>query len=119
MKQRRSVACERGERAGYAVAREGHKPGQRHCIEGPPQRCGTHSSLKRRAHAMPDTSAHLLRNALGRFWAPVPWLLEASIPLAPRTPLPLGFVAGEFPAAVIGIALDLIKFPVIARLRIA
>lgn len=30
-------------------------------------------------NAMPDTSAHPLRNALVKFWAPVPWLLEASI----------------------------------------
>jgi H+-transporting ATPase len=28
---------------------------------------------------MPDTSVHPLRNALSKFWAPVPWLLEASI----------------------------------------
>jgi H+-transporting ATPase len=28
---------------------------------------------------MPDTSVHLLRNAAAKFWAPVPWLLEASI----------------------------------------
>ena len=32
-------------------------------------------------NAMPDTSDHPLRNALGKFWAPVPWLLEASIVL--------------------------------------
>ena len=32
-------------------------------------------------NAMPDTSAHPLRNALAQFWAPVPWLLEASIVL--------------------------------------
>ena len=32
-------------------------------------------------NAMPDTSAHPLRNALAKFWAPVPWLLEASIAL--------------------------------------
>jgi H+-transporting ATPase len=32
-------------------------------------------------NAMPDTSAHPLRNALAKFWAPVPWLLEASIGL--------------------------------------
>jgi len=32
-------------------------------------------------NAMPDTSAHLLRNALDKFWAPVPWMLEASIVL--------------------------------------
>ena len=32
-------------------------------------------------NAMPDTSTHPLRNALTKFWAPVPWLLEASIVL--------------------------------------
>ncbi len=32
-------------------------------------------------NAMPDTSAHAFRNALAKFWAPVPWLLEASIVL--------------------------------------
>ena len=32
-------------------------------------------------NAMPDTAAHPLRNALIKFWAPVPWLLEASIVL--------------------------------------
>jgi len=32
-------------------------------------------------NAMPDTSDHPLRNALMKFWAPVPWLLEASIVL--------------------------------------
>jgi H+-transporting ATPase len=32
-------------------------------------------------NAMPDTSAHALRNALLKFWAPVPWLLEAAIVL--------------------------------------
>jgi H+-transporting ATPase len=30
-------------------------------------------------NAIPDTSAHPLRSALAKFWAPVPWLLEASI----------------------------------------
>jgi H+-transporting ATPase len=30
---------------------------------------------------MPDTSAHPLRDAFAKFWAPVPWLLEASIVL--------------------------------------
>jgi H+-transporting ATPase len=30
---------------------------------------------------MTDTSAHPLRNAVAKFWAPVPWLLEASIVL--------------------------------------
>jgi H+-transporting ATPase len=32
-------------------------------------------------NALPDTSAHPLRNALAKFWAPVPWLLEAAIVL--------------------------------------
>jgi H+-transporting ATPase len=32
-------------------------------------------------NAMPDISAHPLRNAMNKFWAPVPWLLEASIVL--------------------------------------
>ena len=32
-------------------------------------------------NSMPDTSEHPLRNALAKFWAPVPWLLEASIVL--------------------------------------
>jgi len=32
-------------------------------------------------NAMPDTSAHPLRNALAKFWAPVPSLLEASVVL--------------------------------------
>ena len=32
-------------------------------------------------NAMPDTSVHPLRMALGKFWAPVPWMLEAAIVL--------------------------------------
>jgi H+-transporting ATPase len=32
-------------------------------------------------NAMPDTLAHPLRNALAKFWAPVPWLLEVSVVL--------------------------------------
>ena len=31
------------------------------------------------ANAMPDISLHPLRMALGKFWAPVPWMLEAAI----------------------------------------
>src|SRR3984957_4649319 len=30
-------------------------------------------------NAMPDTSAHPIRRALEKFWAPVPWMLEAAI----------------------------------------
>src|SRR5580692_7535716 len=32
-------------------------------------------------NAMPDTSIHPLRVALEKFWAPVPWMLEAAIAL--------------------------------------
>jgi H+-transporting ATPase len=32
-------------------------------------------------NAMPDTGAHPLRMALAKFWAPVPWMLEAAIVL--------------------------------------
>ena len=32
-------------------------------------------------NAMPDTSVHPLRMALEKFWAPVPWMLEAAIAL--------------------------------------
>jgi H+-transporting ATPase len=33
------------------------------------------------ANAMPDTGVHPLRMALEKFWAPVPWMLEAAIVL--------------------------------------
>ena len=43
---------------------------------------------------MPDTSEHPLRMALEKFWAPVPWMLEAAIVLQ--------VVLGEYvPAAII------------------
>src|SRR6202167_2447650 len=32
-------------------------------------------------NSMPDTSAHPIRMALDKFWAPVPWMLEAAIVL--------------------------------------
>src|SRR5271170_872407 len=32
-------------------------------------------------NAMPDTAMHPLRRALAKFWAPVPWMLEAAIVL--------------------------------------
>jgi len=32
-------------------------------------------------NAMPDTSLHPLRRAIAKFWAPVPWMLEAAIVL--------------------------------------
>jgi len=33
------------------------------------------------ANAMPDTALHPMREALEKFWAPVPWMLEAAIVL--------------------------------------
>ena len=32
-------------------------------------------------NAMPDTGVHPLRRALAKFWAPVPWMLEAAVVL--------------------------------------
>ncbi len=32
-------------------------------------------------NAMPDTALHPLRMAIEKFWAPVPWMLEAAIVL--------------------------------------
>ena len=32
-------------------------------------------------NATPDTTMHPLRRALSKFWAPVPWMLEAAIVL--------------------------------------
>ena len=32
-------------------------------------------------NAMPDTGLHPLRRALTKFWAPIPWMLEAAIVL--------------------------------------
>jgi hypothetical protein len=32
-------------------------------------------------NAMPDTALHPLRRAVHKFWAPVPWMLEAAIVL--------------------------------------
>src|ERR1700684_2060227 len=32
-------------------------------------------------NSMPDTALHPLRRALAKFWAPVPWMLEAAIVL--------------------------------------
>ncbi|MBF9233489.1 HAD-IC family P-type ATPase [Microvirga alba] len=44
----------------------------------------TSGEASRRLHtfgpnAQPDTAAHPLRRALSKFWAPVPWMLEAAI----------------------------------------
>jgi H+-transporting ATPase len=50
-------------------------------------------------NAMPDTSVHPLRRALKKFWAPVPWMLEAAIVLE----LVLGkYVEGAIIALLLG-----------------
>ncbi len=49
-------------------------------------------------NAIPDTSVHSLQNALSKFWAPVPWLLEGSIVLEI-------VLHKYFEAAVIGVLL--------------
>jgi H+-transporting ATPase len=48
-------------------------------------------------NAMPDTALHPLRRAVGKFWAPVPWMLEATIVLE--------LVLGKFVEAAIIAAL--------------
>ena len=44
-------------------------------------------------NAIPDTTMHPLRRALDKFWAPVPWMLEAAIVLQ--------IVLGDYPEAAI------------------
>ncbi len=40
-----------------------------------------HRLAKAGPNTMPDTAPHALRSALGKLWAPVPWMLEAAIVL--------------------------------------
>src|ERR1035441_129551 len=57
------------------------KPGQNIALTGLTSD-EAHTRLEKDGpNAMPDTSAHPLRNAVAKFWGPVPWLLEASIVL--------------------------------------
>jgi len=51
-------------------------------------------------NAIPDTTMHPLRRALNKFWAPVPWMLEAAIVLQ--------VVLGDYPEA--GIIAGLLMF---------
>ncbi len=51
-------------------------------------------------NAMPDTALHPLRMALEKFWAPVPWMLEAAIVLQ--------VALGDYPEA--GIIAGLLVF---------
>ena len=56
-------------------------PVQNASTDGLPSEVASSRLQKDGPNAMPDTSDHPLRNALAKFWAPVPWLLEASIVL--------------------------------------
>lgn len=51
--------------------------------DAPPRGLTSEEARRRLAqsgpNAVPDTAAHPLRRALGKLWAPVPWMLEASI----------------------------------------
>src|SRR5208282_1603898 len=53
--------------------------------------CGRLAKFGR--NAMPDTALHPLRMALEKFWAPVPWMLEAAIVLQ--------VALGDYPEAAI------------------
>ena len=63
------------------------KPGQKPDPNASAPKGGLTSDEARRRlakfgpNAMPDTSAHPLRMAIEKFWAPVPWMLEAAIVL--------------------------------------
>jgi len=81
-----------------AVAFPSQSPGQRH--EPAPGGLTSVAAFARLQtdgpNAMPDTSANLLQSALSKFWAPVPWLLEAAIllQLLSHKYLEAGVVAG-------------------------
>jgi len=66
---------------------ESASPGKAAAPENGDGRRGLSSDEARRrletfgANAIPDTSAHPLRRALEKFWAPVPWMLEAAVAL--------------------------------------
>jgi H+-transporting ATPase len=67
-------------------SRPGSKPKSANAVDVSPQTGLTSDEARRRLekfgpNAMPDTSLHPLRMALEKFWAPVPWMLEAAIVL--------------------------------------
>ena len=64
-----------------ASADPAKKPMQKLASTGLTSEAASSRLQKDGPNALPDTSAHPLRNALGKFWAPVPWLLEASVVL--------------------------------------
>src|SRR5271157_2645581 len=59
-------------------------PAQTSFKNAPPSTGLTSGEARRRIekfgpNAVPDTALHPLRRALAKFWAPVPWMLEAAI----------------------------------------
>jgi H+-transporting ATPase len=70
-----------GQAVGVTPAKMPAAPGQDTAANGLTSDEAKSLLVKDGPNAMPDTSAHPLRNALTKFWAPVPWLLEAAIVL--------------------------------------
>jgi H+-transporting ATPase len=67
-------------------SRLGSKPTPASAADVSPQNGLTSDEARRRLekfgpNAMPDTSMHPMRMAIEKFWAPVPWMLEAAIVL--------------------------------------
>ena len=67
-------------------SRPGSKPHSASAADVSPQKGLTSDEARRRLekfgpNAMPDTSLHPLRMAIEKFWAPVPWMLEAAVVL--------------------------------------
>ena len=67
-------------------SRPGSKPKSASAADVSPQKGLTSDEARRRLekfgpNAMPDTSLHPLRMAIEKFWAPVPWMLEAAVVL--------------------------------------
>jgi H+-transporting ATPase len=93
----RSISVEPDETPEKASAKPGPKPDAENDVKRPRRPEGeyalgsspdglTSDEARRRLekfgpNALPDTSGHPLRMALEKFWAPVPWMLEAAIVL--------------------------------------
>jgi len=70
-----------GQTATVALSSPSLTPVQKTASSGLTSNVASSRLQKDGPNSMPDTSAHPLRNALAKFWAPVPWLLEASVVL--------------------------------------
>ena len=70
----------------FRKSRPGSKPKSASAADVSPQSGLTSDEARRRLekfgpNVMPDTALHPLRLALEKFWAPVPWMLEAAVVL--------------------------------------